>query len=379
MNAGPLGSLLADQSNRGRLLATAAHQLLTIGYDAITVNGLASEAGVARGTVYAYFGDVPGVFATIWAETGEAWLRHVLHPAYDTPATDHDRVMLQLLALERRSAALREVVQPDVQRVWAEVEAAGAVHALRAAWMLSLRIGLELSGALSGDRESGHFFVALAAQMPDDAAERVGLAGVPVPGEPALRTSVPSSAPDDSVSQRLVAATMQVVGSAGLAAASMMRICRVARLSTGAANPRFRSLQELHDFTFNTVMSEVVDSNAEQLTLDASPADQNAEFAVASLNADRRAWRNYRQEIGLAAIHDAAMADRLRNSFNTTNAVLLAKFVKLAPNEVLAQLAVQFNVIGSFGLSAAHELGLPLRHMDHRIALRWMFSTAEHM
>ncbi len=363
-------------------MATGLHQIHSVGFDQITVNGLAAEAGVARGTVYAYFGDVSGLFATLWSEVGFDWLQTMVDPSSTAPSTPDDRAMLLLLTLARRNPTLLEVVQPDLNRTFTELRDRGDIALLRAIWMLTMRLGIETANAKLSEVEIGYLFLELLAAMPDDAAEQVGID----PGDPLtverITPSLPLVETLDEVSQRLVRATMQVVATSGVAAASMMRICRVARLSTGAATPRFPSLQLLHDFTFQQVMGDIVRGNTRQLpSTQSTPdddnsfrADLNAAMFLASLSPERHLWRAYRQEVSLAACYDEHIASLLTGVYQDANAELLQAFIGMGVRDDLSQLTVVFNVLGAGGSSALALLDAPLLQLDHRVPMRWLLA-----
>ena len=114
-----LEALRADTSNRGRLLLAALDQIDRIGIDNITAADLIGEAGVSRSTLYSYFGEVLGVVAEVWAACGAEWLTQVM----TQPERNHDidAAMVSLLCTARRAPLLNEVVQPDIDAVWASV------------------------------------------------------------------------------------------------------------------------------------------------------------------------------------------------------------------------------------------------------------------
>ena len=103
-----LAALLADDSRPGRVLRAALRQISTIGIDRVTVANLLAESGVSRGTVYAHFGDVYGVFATIWSLVGQEWLQLVTsgRRRSERPA-EHDLAFVHILCLARRAPVLR--------------------------------------------------------------------------------------------------------------------------------------------------------------------------------------------------------------------------------------------------------------------------------
>ena len=61
--------------NRRRLLDAAAEMVATIGVDAVTMDGLASRAGVGKGTVFRRFGSRTGLMQALLDHT-EKELQH---------------------------------------------------------------------------------------------------------------------------------------------------------------------------------------------------------------------------------------------------------------------------------------------------------------
>ncbi len=368
----------ATSSNRSRLLDAAVRQLHNVGYDHVTVNGLAHEAGVARGTVYAYFGDVAGVYASIWAESGEAWLRHELTRGQHEPLRAHASALPTVLLLARRVPALAEVVRPDVDRVWAEVTHDDPLAMTRAAWLLAGTLGLELVLPTAPEVAVVAGISDVIAAIPDDVVHRLGLEADPPPDLHLPIISAAQVTTDDDVASRLANADMQVIASSGLAAATMMRVCRVARLSTGAATPRFPSLQALHEATWLGALSHVVGNNTSQASayhFPDSPAEVYAMFVRASLTPERATWRRYRQELLIAATHDPELARAMRRGLLDTNDVIRVTFEAQGNPPERVDLVIQFNLVYAVGLAALVELGVPLEKVDHRIVLRWLFDV----
>lgn len=367
-------------------MESAAHLLMARGYDHVTVNALTEAANVSRGTLYGHFGEVAGVYASLWSDIGPAWLRRafgiglpVEAEAMEAPSSDPmvDDVCATLFVLARRVPAILEVVQPDLERMWAEV-ATSDMAAVRASWRLSGVLGLHLVQPVAPEAHVIRGVMDWVEAMPVDivAGERprelsvLGRLG-PVAVEPA----------DDDVEARLVWADMRVIGSAGYAGATMMRICRVARVSTGAAAPRFRTLLDLHRRAFEAALRSVVSTNTERATAlldDHSPSDIQAGLIVAALEPQRRMWRQYRLELLIAARHDADAAAMTRAVFDATHEGLMAELRAFEQLSAVAELVTMFNVVYSAGMAAAAEMGLPLAELDHRPATRWLFSLVQH-
>jgi TetR/AcrR family transcriptional regulator len=69
----------ADQKldRRGAILAVALEALRESGFDAITMNGLAQRAGLAKGTLYLYFQTKEEVFLALFLEAMDRWCARI--------------------------------------------------------------------------------------------------------------------------------------------------------------------------------------------------------------------------------------------------------------------------------------------------------------
>lgn len=359
--------------NRTRLLDVAARQLLELGFDRVTVNSITRDAGVSRGTLYAYFGDVDGVYASLWAEHGLAWLRTVVTGG-DTNAEFAD-ALATILLLTRRVPALDEVVRPDLDIVRGEIDTEPTAARIRATWLLADVLGRRLMLPSVPELAGTEIIGQLIASMPDDAAEQLALTPWVEPGETPM-VDTPRIEHTDDIAVRLSDADMHVIASAGLAAATMMRVCRVARVSTGAAAPRFRSLTDLHHSTFALALRDVADTNAAQVqrfSEGRSIPDTYALFVVAALEPRRQLWRRYRQELLIAAAYDESTAAAMRHSFAVTDQHLHEALSVLDLTTDQISLVLQFNLLYAVGLAAVLELLPPLAVEEHRLLLCWLF------
>ncbi len=365
-------------TNRDRLLDAAERQLEAVGFDHVTVSGLTREAGVSRGTLYAYFGDVDGVYASFWAEHGASWLRRVMTAVPTSPTVSDERhdTLAALLAVARRVPALEEVIRPDLDAAWAEVTDDTAASRVRATWLLAGVLGLHLLRDTAPHVEEVAPIAQLVAVMPDEVDEQLNLSPWVQP-EQTPYVDTPRIDDADDARIRLAQADMKVIASAGVAAATMMRVCRVARVSTGTAAPRFESLRDLHHSTFELALRDVADTNSAQIdrfASDRSIPDTYALFVAAALEPQRRLWRRYRQELLIASRHDPITAEAVRRSFTTTDAALEATFAALGLSSDQVQLVLRFNLLYAVGLAAVLELLPPLDAREHRSVLNWLFS-----
>ena len=365
-----------DPSPQGRLVRAALELVDRIGIDRVSVSAVLAESGVARATVYAHFGDISGVIASAWSALGEEWLRWLLtDPDPDAPVTRRGSAMAQILVSAHRNPVLREVVGPDVERVWANLDRTEPIAELRAVWLMALRIGSMLCAPAVPDVLRLTPLIPLAAEIPSDVDVRYGLAGSPILNTQLEELASPFEAEPDPITRNIMQAEVKVVAASGVAAASMLRICRTARITTGAATPRFRTLRSLHEFAFDASLREVVRQNnagVRELPEELRTIDANALYISAALNDDRREWRRYRQEFHLASMSDPLLAESMAVSFAEAGETFEESVRVVGADPVIEDLAVTFNHITGAGFGVVHELGLPATELDHRLMVRWL-------
>jgi len=369
----------ADNSPQGRVLREGLKLIGAVGIDRVTVAAILAEAKVARGTVYAHFGDVFGVFASAWSALGRPWLTVMMSgvPEAEIP-TEYRSALVQILCAARRAPVLDEVVAPDVAAVWGSVNHSSLITEFRAIWSLMMRLSIELSRPILPEADSLAPLIAMIAALPDDAIERYSLGETaPVVAELPPAQS-PFDAEGDDITRRLMVAAVDVVASSGLSSASMLRVCRTARLTPGAAAPRFTDLRALHDYAFSASLADVVRQNAGVIsgTLeDLSVPEQSAAISSSSMQASRRKWRLYRQEFHLAAMTDPELAAKMRSAIVATDAASYDAILATGVDLPLAKALVLFTHVAAAGVGAVDALGLPLASMDTRPMFHWLFES----
>ena len=366
-----------DHSPQGRVLRAALGLVETMGLDKVTVAAILAEAKVARGTVYAHFGDVFGVLATAWSRLGPSWLRLLLTAPDDSEVpTAYRSALVQILCAARRAPVLDEVVAPDVAAAWEALDRSTPLAETRALWSLLLRLSIELSRTILPEGDTLTPLVGFVAALPADSLDRFG----PVHSEPRESQLPPVLSPfdveTDDVIRRLMVAAVDVVATSGLDAASMLRVCRTARLTPGAAAPRFADLRSLHEYAFSKSLADVVRQNAGVVsaTLEGlSIPEQSAAITASSLQPTRRKWRLYRQEFQIAAMTDPELAATLREAFVATDEAGLEALLSTGADEGLARAMLLFTHVAAAGVGAVDSLGLPLAEVDSRPVFHWLF------
>lgn len=367
---------IASGSTRARLIRAALDTAAEVGIDATTTSAVVARAEVSRPTLYSYFGDAQGALADAWVEVGPGWLAAVQGGVEFEEMRRHPwhRVLTALLLAAPRVPELGEVVGPDVHRACV-TDPAGAEATLRAVWSLAIEIGTTTAVGVVDGIERALLILPMVHTLPADARARVGVGDTAWVVPPiTMRSPVTEPSPDPTTAA-LLRASVGVVARAGVPHASMMRICRAARVTTGAAKPRFENVHDLVLQGFEVALDEVVSSNVGQLPgLEAadSPWDAAATFTVAGLDPARAEWRRYRQELYLAAFHDPSLAGALRAAVARTDKWLESTMLGLGLDTDVVELSLAANHAATLGFGALHALGVPVETMDHRVMYRWM-------
>ena len=357
---------LTRKGSEARLLRAAVEVIDREGIDGSSVGKVSAAADLTRPTFYAYFESMPGLFATMWLELGPTWLDTVA----DLSATPEQmgpgqvrvhRALTEVLAVAHRNPEVMEVVQPSLSQWWESVTAQGQFHAEKVSWLVGQRIGAELTSPIDPDaRTSGVLSLVLAAlsdrtSIPDGRQVAVDL--------PSLGTFDPVGTVDDA--ERLVLAAIDVISRSGVQGASMVRIARRARVSTGAIYPRFPSIDDVIERSFDYAMKAVVADNLARVQEAGSPHDYGV-VVLSGLSPSRRTWRDYRIEIHLEARHRPFLSERLAASIRETNQILIqsSAFLRELPRDTVAPLPYLIHCLG-IGLSVLQNAGVPVGVLDH--------------
>lgn len=357
------------------LLRAGIESICDRGVDRLTASQVIARAGVSRPTFYSYFGDVTELLAEIWLYCGAQWLDALTSPDADSSVLDTSMhvALTELVIIAPRTPEVLEVMKPDIISLIDKISSNGDAAFARQIWNIGLLMGLQTAFSVLPDVKGIMPLLPVVAEMPDSWSGRSGRQkNLVIPLPP---VSEPRFSEDDSVSDLLLRASVDVVAVGGVERASLQRICRVARLTTGAAKPRFTSNTELLLKGFDHMMDAVVNQNIGQfksMLSQVKPWDSFAAYTVAGLDSSRSRWRRYRQEMFLAARHDVDLANHMRESFDKANSGLLEKSNEFAINAEGALVAIMFNSALALGFGILADVGVPVREAKHQLVTDWI-------
>jgi AcrR family transcriptional regulator len=270
--------------------------------------------------------------------------------------------LAEILAITHRVPALKEVVEPTIE-VWVKkLSTQSTLAQLKAYWLVSTRLGIIITKGVDKNVSLAKIIEPLVRYAPDEST--VKLAEL----KPTLLPPVSDPRiPELSVENQLIQAAIEVIASAGAAAASMTRISRKARLSTGSAYPRFANSAELINSSFEMAVSRVVEENFSFIDLEGFGPEDFGLFVTAGLTPPRKTWRNFRIEIHLEGRVNKDLAKRLAKSLQLTNVQVAKGLVKYGHPEITEQAIPYFMHAVGIGFAILLNAGAPVDKLDQRL------------
>ena len=354
------------------LLLAGVRAIADRGIDHVSVSDVAAISGVSRPTFYTYFGDMHGFYAEIWLRFGRTWLDAQTNSEV-VIEDDLNQAILELFSASRRLPEVFEVVQPDFELWWHEQTGGNQIKAIRLVWQLGFKLGYDISKRVTAKSELGLPIVSFT-NLPENVMENPIMAGlgnmdgVKLPPMEGL-TLVPTS-----VEENLTRSAIEVIATSGVAAASMTRIARRARVSTGSVYPRFKNSEMLVQTSFNAAIEGIIAKNLETAEATGLGIDAYALTVNAGYGDQRKTWRNFRTEMHLEAAHNPDLAKYMEKGFETTAGFLEKSFVATKIMPPISHALAWYLHSHAIGISLIYNVLPEIASHDNRIMARWMFS-----
>lgn len=353
------------KKNEAALLLAGLKLMNENGVDRISVGQIVGATQYTRPTFYSYFEGVNGLLAAIWLDLADSWFARICDPAEDLGSWSKDdktinRVLIEILAVAHRIPEVLEVVEPVVSKRWSSVAAAGSYHEEKISWLVSERIGVELTLPVDARASEARFIEAAIRSMP---AEPI------VPYNQVKKTEQPPLASLElkgvADNEALLEAAIDVIARSGVPNASMSRIGRKAQVTTGAIYPKFSSIDELIDSSFEHAVRSVVNQNFASVEGSEFKPEDFGAFVIAGLDKPRETWRNFRVEIHLEARHRKSLAKRMAKNLDENNRQLGEKLSNYAfPNLLQGPVPYLMQAVG-MGFNIMQNAGIAVAKIDH--------------
>lgn len=368
-------NLLNDGSTYATLIRAGVDVALKKGIDNVAVSDVIARAKVSRPTFYSYFDDVPSLWAELWVAVGNAWFSALTSVGSDDELfkSKEHAVLTEVFLVAPRVPELLEVMQADLSAMWSSIREGGETSEARQCWNIGLALGATTGSHILTESAQMLPVIDIVSRMPNS---WTGTQRKTARNSKAIPIVTAPRVDDvDDVSTRLLEASVSVVAHAGVSRASMTRIARAARVTTGSSRPRFPALSELILRGFDRMIDSVVSENMtgyDTAAMGTRPWDAFSSFTISGLHPSRSKWRRYRQEMHVAARVDSRLASHLRRSFTETNGRLHNSLVALQIDRQGAQLAIMLNHVLAVGFGAMVAMDLPVANVNHFIVSDWL-------
>ena len=368
----PLAGKSKKRASFDELLLAGISAVAGKGIDHTNVSDVASTSGVSRPTFYTYFGDMNGFYAEVWLRYGQEWLDAQLDGA-ESLDESIDQVLLEIFSASRRIPEVFEVVQPDFERWWGEQTNGDDLAQQRLVWKLGFKLGYKLGKRITPKAELGLPIVGFL-EIPDDAMSLPFLAGLGKVTPDLLPPMAGLTLDDDSVESKLTMAAIEVIATSGVAAASMTRIARRARVSTGTVYPRFKNAELLVQSSFTAAIANIVGKNVQIVAERGLGIDEYALTVNAGYGENRKVWRNFRTEMHIEAAHNPELAAFMVPGFEKAAKFLEDSFTEFGLPAPLVAAIAWFLHSHAIGISLIYNVLPSVDAIDYRIMARWMIS-----
>ena len=363
--------MASQRDSFSELIAAGVHAIYQKGIDQVSVTDVTSLAQVSRPTFYTYFGDLNGLYAEIWLRFGVDWLDAQWQDSKTIDGAT-DAALLELFAAARRIPELSEVVQPDFERWWDSLVGQDPRLSQNASWTLGARLGYKISYQVNPKSELGLpiFDLLEIGQQEFESPLMQGLGQLPdrLPPMAGIRFS------GQNVEDQLTHSAIEVIAKSGVAAASVVRIARRARVSTGTVYPRFKSVDSLIESSFSQAIREIVLGNVALIESQGTGVDQYGFAVNAGFGTDRETWRNYRIEMHLAARHNPKLAKMMAPGFEETAKLLEDSAIRMGATTQTAAALAWFMHVHAIGISMIFAVMPKVAHQDNRYMSRHLGS-----
>lgn len=362
-------ALEKKQQSFDDLLRAGVIEIAKHGIDRVTVSHITKASGCSRTTFYTYFGDIPGLCAEVWLRFGREWLNSkstVSGKARDSKDFQNDLeiALLDIFAAAHRIAEIREVVLPDTSAWWNDQITGSHSSALSSVWILGSRLGAELSACVTPSIKSVESLLGLFGSMPALNLEELFIGEIQSSYSPSGLLAQDLD-PDD-VEAQLMASAISVIAASGVAAASVSRVARKTRVSTGSVYPRFKNISAIVSSAFDWSIRQIVSNNTSQLSDKVPAGDFYGEIAVGGLSPKRTTWRNFRIEMHLEARVNPDVARHMAPGLEETNDTIAKTIPAFAVPQEVAMVIAHLMQALAIGFSLLHNSEIPVAKLDHR-------------
>ena len=359
-------------NSRERILDAAVALVHEQGLDRVSMSSVCARSNVSRGTLYTNFESPDSILADKWLESGEAWLaatRLLTNTSIDPVLND---AFVDVVFSAPRRLELLEVLRPTFHQAFDAARGNGPAGQEVWSWQVATGLGAMLMQAanMAVDIPLHQFFLAVL-----DTASSVDLPVDIDHSDSAEFVDVLAVLSGSDVRSQLIRAATVVVANTGVENASMLRICRLARLTPGSFPNHFASLEALIEESFRVVFELVINQNRSEYIESMTSPNRARSTANAISNAmrpERELWRKLRREMLVAARANGEVRRQVESVLNDTDVTLSESLSKSGYSNDLVAGFLALNRSLTLGMAMLFELGLPVATVNHYGLAKWL-------
>ena len=324
-----------------------------LGIDEVSVSAVCTKAGVTRPTFYSKLGNVEGLLAETWLEYAEEFYSVMEADAFEPTA--NFLALSKILAVSHRVPDVSAVTDLSLLGWWAKLEQSEKDRVK--AWQKANRLGWAVSTP--------------AVQFPDSystidqaLSKVISHSGPDIVASPATELELLSPLPLNEIHE----ATVRAIGQWGYKHASMARIARTLRVTSGAIYPSHSSISKLREDAYAGYQAQISSLNLQTWKkYPLTPANYGS-FIRGGLTPARKAWRQLRLETLLAAHSRKDLDASLQAAIDEMSGAMKPTVMAYGASESTAlMISYLLHTLG-VGFGLLHDLGLPIVDVNHEKA-----------
>lgn len=335
------------------------------GLDRVSVGDIVTKSKLTRPTFYSYFEGANGLFAAIWLDLGPEWLDRLVDINYSVENQSPQdkqihRALVEILTVAHRISEVQEVVEPVVENWWNSIASGGEFNSEKKIWIAGIRLGIELTMPIDPNvvqaRGLELAILSMGEEPKINSTKRKVDSSFELPGLD-LSSIDPNGA--------LLQAAVEVISRSGVPAASMARIARKAKVSTGAVYPKFKTVETLIDDSFAHAVEKISRQNFASNQEQSFTAEAMAKVVLGGFSSARRVWRNFRLEIHLEARHRKSLAKIMAQDLKDNNDLLIQWLSGFPYKAFMSGPAPYAAQAVGMGFAILMNAGVPVKSVNH--------------
>ena len=333
-------------------ISACLEEIYLRGLDELSAASICTHAGVSRPSFYSKFENVEGLLAETWLDRSNDFFAE-LSGDFFSPSK-HFIAMSKILALTHRSEDVATVTRAQTGNWWGQARERSALES----WKIANRLGFAISSPALVFPEGFHTLDKTIVELSRAALQETAFE----PSHNVLDSPPPGSALHESA--------IRAICHWGYKGASMARIARHLRITSGSIYPNHRGIKQLLEESFALYQRQITSANvATWGAYFASPTDFGT-YIRGGLAPERKVWRHLRLETMISAQSHPRIATRAGEAIHSMASAMEPILTSQGADKGISEhISYFFHTLG-VGFGVLSDLGIPLHHLNHEDAAK---------